>query len=194
MLNISSFPWSECSLTDARDIYIADSISKKRSKRSTGIQRYEMELVTQDMKMSIGRGVMAKLSKAANEILQYVHPRLSYSLGTTPVSGVAVNGSHLAGDQTISFVSVDVWQVKAGDYIQFSNDTKVYQSASDTLLQSGIQSIDLTFPLRSAISDTSVVTLNDITWHLSSDGVIEVDMVASDDQDMQLVLQAVEQL
>ena len=194
MLNISSFPWAECSITETRDLYIADSVGMKRFKRSTGIHRYDFELVTHDMKMKVGRGVMAKLSKAVDDTLLYVHPRLSFSQGTEPAGGILVNGAQAVGSDAISLYSTLPWQIKAGDYLQFSNDNKVYQAGDDTLLTSGIQTVNLTSSIRNPLVADSTVTVNNVTWYLSSDGVIQVDMLASDDQDMQITLTAVEQL
>lgn len=194
MLNISDFPWAECSLTENRDLHIGDTLGLKRTKRSTGLHRYEFELVTIDMPMTQGRGVKAKLSRAVKESLLYTHPRLSYSQGVEPVAGIAVNGNHSAGAKIISLTSPSLWQLKAGDYLQFSNDTKVYESSSDTALATGIQQIELVDGLRAPITNASLIIVNGVTWYLSSNGVISVDMVASDNQDMPIVLTAVEQL
>jgi hypothetical protein len=175
-------------------MYVADSVGLKRSKRNTGVHRYEFELVTNDIPMSQGRGIKAKLSRAVDDTLLFVHPRLSYSQGTIPASGIRVSGSQSANTYTISLTSTSAWQLLAGDYIQMPNDTKVYEVAADTLLQSGSQNVELTSRIRLALSNATTVIVNDVTWYLESDGVIEVSMEASENQDMQLVLKAVEKL
>jgi len=197
LLNISNsagFPWAECSITENRLMYVSDSVSLKRSKRNTGVHRYEFELVTNDMPMSQGRGVKAKLSRAVDDTLLFVHPRLSFSQGTVPVSGINISGTQADNINTVQLTSVDSWQLMAGDYIQMPNDTKVYEVAEDTLLQSGVQNVELTSRIRLSVVNATTVIVNNVTWYLESDGIIEVSMEASENQDMQLVLKAVEKI
>jgi len=193
LLNISNsagFPWAECSITENRLMYVSESVSLKRSKRNTGVHRYEFELVTNDMPMTQGRGVKAKLSRAVDDTLLFVHPRLSFSQGTVP----AIAGTQADNINTVLLTSVNPWQLLAGDYIQMPNDTKVYEVAEDTLLQSGNQNVELTSSTRLGVVNATTVVANDVTWYLESDGVIEVSMEASENQDMQLVLKAVEKI
>lgn len=197
LLNISNsagFPWAECNIIENRRLYISDSIGLKRSKRGTNTHRYEFELVTNEMPIQQGQAVLAKLSRAVDDTLSFVHPRMSYSNGTVPISGVFASGLQSVGSTTVSLTSTDPWQLKAGDYIQLGTDTKVNQVVEDTALQAGIQNVELVLPLRNEAQDLSAVILNDVTWYLSSDGVIAVDTQANNNQDMQIVLSAVEQL
>ena len=194
LLNISDFPWAECSMTENRVMYQTDSLSLKRSKRNTGVMRHEFELVTIDMKMTQGRGVKAKLSAAVDDTLLFVHPRLSYLQGTEPPSGIQIAGTNIAGNKTVDMNSAETWQLLAGDYIQFTNDTKVYECAEDTILQSGSQTVKLTNMLRNPVTTGTSIIVNGITWNLLSNGAIDNSMEASDDQDIELTLIAVEKL
>jgi hypothetical protein len=194
-LNISNFPWADCTIEENRVMYISDSLSLKRSKRNTGIHRYEFELVTIDIDLKEGRSVKAKLSAAVDDTLMFIHPRLSYSAGTEPAAGIFVSGNQAAGVKTIQiWNSTSQWQLFAGDYIQFSNDTKVYEVSEDTLLQNGVQNVKLTSQLRNPITGNSRVTVNGVTWHLTSNGVIEASMQSDNNQDIQITLVAVEKL
>lgn len=195
MLDISNFDWAECSITENRIIHQTDSVSLKRTKRSTNNHRYEFELVTIDMPMSEGRSVMAQLSAAVDDILWFVHPRLSYSQGTEPVAGIDVSDVSLTlGGKQLDMTSTGSWQLKAGDYIQFANHTKIYQVAEDTSLASGVQNVKLTSGLITLPANNSQVTVNDVAFQLISNGVIETSMEASENQDMQITLVAVERL
>lgn len=195
MLNISNFPWAECSITDNRVMYQSDSLSLRRTKRDTGILRYEFELVTTQMDMTEGRGVKAKLSAAASDTMLFIHPRLSYTQGTEPASGVATIGTSAAGSKTVDVAGFgEAWQLMAGDYIQFLNDTKVYEVAEDTLLAVGTQTVHLTSPIRKQTNNGDSLTVNGVTWYLQSNGQIEVGMEASQNQDMEITLIAVEKL
>lgn len=194
MLNISDFPWAECRMIDERIIYQKDNLALRRKTRKTDVLRYSFEFITISMDLDIGRSVKAKLSAAAADVIQYVHPRLSYCMGTDPVEGLTVFGSMLKGQKTVTLTSTGVWQLKAGDYFQFNNHTKVYEAAEDTLLTSGSQIVNLTSPLIANISNGANVTVDGVTWHLISNGVIEASMEASNNQDMELTLIAVEDL
>lgn len=194
MLNISQFPWAECAITENRVMYQNDSLALRRTKRGTGIHRYEFELVTVEMEMKIGRGVMAKLSGAVNDTISFVHPRLSFTEGTEPESKIQTLGANNAGSKLLSLTSASPWQLFAGDYLQLSNDTKVYQIVTDTLLQAGNQTVELTSELRNSVTSGTDIIVNNVTWYLESNGVIESSMVASDNQDMELTLVAVEKL
>ena len=194
MLNISNFPWAEFALIENRVEYKGDSLSLKRNSRSTGILRYEFELTTIDMDMSQGRGIKAKLSRAKgiNDLITFIHPRLSYTQGTPPV-GDLTSFTAVGGGNTINMTAATPWQLKAGDYIQFSNHTKVYEVAEDTLLQSGTQTVKLTSSLTQAL-DAGPVTMNDVPFFMEIDGVIEFSTEASENQDMQITLVVVERL
>lgn len=176
-------------------MYQADSLSLKRSKRNTGVMRYEFELTTIDMDLKQGRRHMAKLSAAVDDTLGFVHPRLSYTEGIEPAGGIDVsNATMTLGGKDIWLESPTSWSLYAGDYIQFGNDSKVYQLASDAELGTGAKPLTLTQGLRKIPDVGSSVTVNGVIWYLTSNGVIEASMEASDGQDIQLTLVAVEKL
>ena len=196
MLDISNFPWAECSISENRIIYQSDSLSLKRSKNDTGTHRYELELVTIDMDMKVGRGLKAKLSAATDDTILFTHPRLGYSQGIEPPLGIfAIGDAGVMGNKTVELTgNIAQWSLFAGDLIQFSNDTKVYEVAQDTGIVIGSEVVQLTFPLRRAVNVGDQVTMNGVTWHLLSNGAIDVSMEASDNQDMEITLVAVEKL
>ena len=148
------------------------------------------------MALSQGRNIKAQLSRAAddNAVLNYIHPRLGYSAGQTNgrIIQVAVIGT--IGDKSVSIKGDGVWSLLAGDYFTFSSDTKVYECAEDTLLNSSNKTVQLTHPLRASLIVNEVVTTNGVKWSMLSDGLIEVEMEASEDQDMSIVLNVVEDI
>lgn len=192
--NSAGFPWASCAITENRILYVRDTLALKRKKRNLGKHRYEFELTSNDMDLELGRKIKAKLAKAVDDTLSFVHPRLSFSQGVEPVEGVTMFTSEVAGTSRITMTSTGFWQVMAGDHITFSNDTKVYEIAEDTPLITGPQSVDLTFPLRKTAFVGTSVTMNNVAFELVSDGIIEIEMEASDGQDVQIVLNAVENL
>ena len=194
MLNISNFPWAEFNLTEERVLYVRDTLALKRRKRDTGIMRYRFELVTIPMPFSQGRSLKAQLSRAVNDTLSFIHPRYSYTQGFEPNSGIQVSGSIAAGVDNISLTSVDSWQLMAGDLIQPSDDTKVYEVAEDTATGVGVKSVKLTSLIRNPLVDGSDMTVNDVVFFLESDGVIEIATDASDGQEIEITLNVVEKL
>lgn len=194
MLNITDFPWAEFNLTEERILYISDNLALKRRKRDTGIMRYGFELVTRAMPFNEGRRIKAQLSRATNDSLTFVHPRYSYTAGFEPASKIQVSGSVSAGVDTIPLTSVDSWQLIAGDLIQPSNDTKVYEVAEDTASGTGVKSVKLTSILRNNLVSGSDMTVNGVAFFLESDGVIEMATQASEGQEIELTLNVVEKL
>lgn len=194
MLNISNFPWAECTISEERVNYRSDSLSLRRTTRDTGIMRYAFELVTIDMDWREGRRRMAQLSKENTGTLLFVHPRLSYADGIFPAVGLGAVGTKGTNTITVETLSgIDPWQILAGSYISFANHTKVYQVAEDTEARSTAQQVVLTSPLMQNLSGDQVI-VSDVTWYLEPNGTIEASMEASDNQDIMLVLEAVEKL
>ena len=194
MLNLSNMPWAQFSLTEERVLYISDNLALKRRKRDTGIMRYRFELVTNLMDFNTGRSVKAQISRAVNDSMTFIHPRYSYSQGIEPESGIQVSGSVAAGVDSIPLTSVDNWELKAGDMIQPSNDTKVYEVAEDTGTGTGTKTVKLTSIIRTALVSGSDMTVNGVAFFLESDGVIEMSTDAADGQDFELTLNVVEKL
>ena len=196
MLDISNFPWAECVIVENRNLYVADSLSGVRKKRSLGQHRFELELTTIDMSTRQAMSVVAKLGAAAMDDLKFIHPRLSYSAGTVPSNGLILSRAAKVGDTTLYVKSTtsQQWQLKAGDFIQIGADTKVFQITDDTPLSTTEQTISLTFPLRYATNANMQVKAKDVYWLLRSDGKIEYEMVASENQDIPFTLIAVEKI
>lgn len=195
MLDISNFPWAECLITENRVEYRKDTLNLRRNKRSMRVHRFEFELVTVEMEQRVGRGVMAKLSSATDDTLLFVHPRLSYCQGTEPVSKIQAFGVNSGDSKELTLTSSSAWQLLAGDYLQVDNDSKVFQVVNDTLLQSGVQTVQLTSPLRYSLTGGTDIVVNGVAWQLESSGEINSGgMDASDNQDMEMTLIAVEKL
>lgn len=200
MLDISDFPWAECTVTENRTIYQDDSLSLKRSRRNTGNHRWEFELVSIDIPMKEGRRLKAQLSAAVDDTIIFTHPRLSFTEGREPNGGLKSIQYAAKGTKTVKLVNKvagNLWYLYAGDLIQFARDTKVYEVAKDanTLgTLGGTQYVELTSPLRNDVLAEDNVTVNGIQFYLLSNGSIEVSMEANENQDMELTLVAVEKL
>jgi hypothetical protein len=194
MYDISDYPWAEFSLTENRTQFVLDTLSLRRKKRGKGHHRYEIELVTIDMPMDQGRDIKARLSDAYDAKLTFIHPRLGFSRGTEPEEGITSNNNYAKGLREIALTSEGTWQMKSGDIFTFANHTKVYEIVGSTELKNGTSVIRLSSQLQKAVVQGEEITVNGVAWTLISDSVIEVSTEASENQDMKLVLNAVEDL
>ena len=107
--------------------------------------------------------------RSQKETFQIALPDLKNAKGD--VSGtVLVNGAHTAGDTTID-VDGMTGTLKAGDFVKFGGDTKVYMVVSDATASAGSATLTIEPPLRSALSDDASVTYDavEFTVRLTSD-------------------------
>ncbi len=100
--------------------------------------------------------------RSQKETFQISLPDLKNAKGD--VSGtVLVNGSHSAGDTTID-VDGMTGTIKAGDFVKFAGDTKVYMVVSDATAVAGAATLTIEPPLRSAIADDAAVTYDGVEF------------------------------
>lgn len=134
-------------------------------------QRFRFSATYPPMKRATFAPVLAFIMKqrSQKETFQIALPDLKNAKGD--VSGtVLVNGSHSAGDTTID-VDGMTGTLKAGDFVKFGGDTKVYMVVSDATASAGSATLTIEPPLRSALSDDASVTYDavEFTVRLTSD-------------------------
>jgi hypothetical protein len=134
-------------------------------------QRFKFSASYPPMKRSDFAPVLAFVMKqrSQKETFQISLPDLKDSKGS--VSGtVLVNGAHSAGDTTID-VDGMTGEIKAGDFVKFAGDTKVYMVVADVTAVAGAATLTIEPPLRSAIADNAAVTYDGVefTVRLTSD-------------------------
>ena len=128
-------------------------------------QRFRFSATYPPMSRSDFAPVLAFIMKqrSQKETFQISLPDLKNAKGN--VSGsVLVKNSHSAGDTTIT-VDAMTGTLKAGDFVKFAGDTKVYMVVSDVTAD-GSNEATLTIepPLRSAISDNASVTYDGVEF------------------------------
>jgi len=128
-------------------------------------QRFKFSATYPPMRRSDFAPVIAFIMKqrSQKETFQIALPDLKNAKGD--VSGtVLVNGSHSAGDTTIT-VDAMTGTLKAGDFVKFGGDSKVYMVVSDATAD-GSNEATLTIepPLRSALSDNASVTYDGVEF------------------------------
>jgi len=128
-------------------------------------QRFKFSATYPPMRRSDFAPVTAFIMKqrSQKETFQIALPDLKNAKGD--VSGtVLVNGSHSAGDTTIT-VDAMTGTLKAGDFVKFGGDSKVYMVVADATAD-GSNEATLTIepPLRSALSDNASVTYDGVEF------------------------------
>ena len=128
-------------------------------------QRFRFSATYPPMSRSDFAPVLAFIMKqrSQKETFQISLPDLKNAKGN--VSGsVLVKNAHTAGDTTIT-VDAMTGTLKAGDFVKFAGDTKVYMVVSDVTAD-GSNEATLTIepPLRSAISDNASVTYDGVEF------------------------------
>ena len=128
-------------------------------------QRFKFSATYPPMSRSDFAPVLAFIMKqrTQKETFQISLPDLKNAKGN--VSGsVLVKNAHTAGDTTIT-VDAMTGTLKAGDFVKFAGDTKVYMVVSDVTAD-GSNEATLTIepPLRSAISDNASVTYDGVEF------------------------------
>ena len=128
-------------------------------------QRFRFSATYPPMSRADFAPVLAFIMKqrSQKETFQISLPDLKNAKGN--VSGsVLVKNAHTAGDTTIT-VDAMTGTLKAGDFVKFAGDTKVYMIVSDVTAD-GSNEATLTIepPLRSAISDNASVTYDGVEF------------------------------
>ena len=128
-------------------------------------QRFKFSATYPPMSRSDFAPVLAFIMKqrTQKETFQISLPDLKNAKGN--VSGsVLVKNAHTAGDTTIT-VDAMTGTLKAGDFVKFAGDTKVYMVVSDVTAD-GSNEATLTIepPLRSAISDNAAVNYDGVEF------------------------------
>jgi hypothetical protein len=154
-INFSSEQKTKTSTTDSGKIF---------STQVDG-QKFKFSATYPPMSRSDFAPVLAFIMKqrTQKETFQISLPDLKNAKGN--VSGsVLVKNAHTAGDTTIT-VDAMTGTLKAGDFVKFAGDTKVYMVVSDVTAD-GSNEATLTIepPLRSAISDNASVTYDGVEF------------------------------
>jgi len=135
-------------------------------------QRFKFSATYPPMRRSDFAPVIAFIMKqrSQKETFQIALPDLKNAKGN--VSGtVLVNGSHTAGDTTID-VDGMTGTIKAGDFVKFGGDNKVYMVVADATADgSNEATFTIEPPLRNALSNDVAVTYDGVefTVRLTSD-------------------------
>ena len=180
---ISSAKFESLGIKSIQNTIISKTVSGKKLARQIDNQRwaFTIRIVTATRSDVYGE-LMAFIVKqrSGKENFTIVPPEVTNARGN--VSGtVLVNGVHAVGDTTIT-VDAMTGTLKAGDFIKFAGQDKIYMVVADVTADgSNEATVTIEPPLLTALADNEVVTYDSVpfTVHLINDmqefGVVGAD-------------------
>lgn len=141
---------------------VSFSRSLSRQVQNMGIHRFGFKIKYPPM----SRGEFAPISafiesqRGRSGVFSYVLPIESFTSGLTS-SLVKVDGEHTKGSFRLSTIGANS-PLMPGDYISFSNHTKIYK-----VLNSDRDSIEINPPLFKTVNSTTVVNYNKVAFSVA---------------------------
>ena len=183
---ISSASFETMGIKSIQNTIISKSLSGKKLSRQIDNQRFGFTAsIIVGKRSDIYGELMAFIVKqrSSKENFTIIPPEVEDARGNETVT-LAVNGSHTAGDTTITmdgFASDSAGRLKAGDFIKFNGHTKVYMVVADVTSSSNSATVTIEPPLVSALADDETVSYDNIpfTVHLTND-IQEFGVVGAD--------------
>jgi len=155
---------------------VSTTASGRRQARQIDGQRFALTLRFPVMSRTEFAPILAFIMKQRSQLESFTYtPATMEDTRGSAATVISVNGAHSAGDTTIDVDGMGNnlnGVLKAGDFIRFTGQTKVYMVVEDLNSNgSGAGTITIEPPLRSSLSDNTVLIYNnvDFTVGLTSD-------------------------
>jgi hypothetical protein len=155
---------------------VSTTASGRRQARQIDGQRFALTLRFPVMTRAEFAPILAFIMKQRSQLESFTYtPATMEDTRGSAATVISVNGAHSAGDTTIDVDGMGnnlTGVLKAGDFIRFTGQTKVYMVVEDLNSNgSGAGTITIEPPLRSSLSDNTVLIYNnvDFTVGLTSD-------------------------
>lgn len=155
---------------------VSTTASGRRQARQIDGQRFALTLRFPVMTRAEFAPILAFIMKQRSQLESFTYtPATMENTRGSAATVISVNGAHSAGDTTIDVDGMGNnlnGVLKAGDFIRFTGQTKVYMVVEDLNSNgSGAGTITIEPPLRSSLSDNTVLIYNnvDFTVGLTSD-------------------------
>jgi len=167
---------SSVTISSNQNTIVSTTVSGRRQARQIDGQRFRLTVKFPTMSRSEFAPILAFIMKQRSQLesFQFTPPTLDDSQGSA-LTVISVNGSHTAGDNTITVDGMGnnlTGVLKAGDFVRFTGQTKVYMVVEDLNSNgSGAGTLTIEPPIRSALSDNTVLiyTNVDFTVGLTND-------------------------
>jgi len=163
-------------ISSQQNTIVSTTSSGRRQARQIDGQRFKLTLRFPVMTRAEFAPIIAFIMKQRSQLesFTYTPATMEDTLGSASTV-ISVNGAVSAGSITASVDGMTVSTngiLKAGDFFRFTGQTKVYMAVSDLNSNaSGAGTLTFEPPLRTAVSDNTVIIYNnvDFTVGLTSD-------------------------
>jgi len=156
-------------ITSQQNTIVSTTVSGRRQARQIDGQRFTLRLQFPPMTRTEFAPIIAFIMKQRSQLesFTYVPATVSTTRGSASTT-ISVNGSHAAGDNTITVDGMGnnlTGVLKAGDFVRFTGQTKVYMVVEDLNSNgSGAGTLTIEPPIRSALSDNTVLIYNNVDF------------------------------
>lgn len=163
-------------ISSQQNTIVSTTSSGRRQARQIDGQRFKLTLRFPVMTRAEFAPIIAFIMKQRSQLesFTYTPATMEDTLGSASTT-ISTNGAVSAGTTTASVDGMTVSTngiLKAGDFFRFTGQTKVYMAVSDLNSNaSGAGTLTFEPPLRTAVSDNTVIIYNnvDFTVGLTSD-------------------------
>ena len=154
------------SVTSSNTTRISESMSRKVHRRSVGGQHWLITLDSKNLDRSELGELYSFLVKQQGSFANFfVILPLYSSTASTNASGTPTITETFAAGQSQVRSQGGSGSLKAGDYIKFSNNDKVYMLTADVDQDASSEDyLDITPPLATAIDNSTTVIYNDVPF------------------------------
>jgi hypothetical protein len=160
---------SSISINSQQNTIISTTTSGRRQARQIDGQRFGIRVNFPTMSRSEFAPIIAFIMKQRSQLesFNYVVPTVSTLQGSASTV-ISTTGSHAAGVTSINLTGMTASQsgiFKAGDFIRFTGQNKVYMVISDVSSNgSGVGTMTIEPPLRSSLSTGTVLIYSNVDF------------------------------
>jgi hypothetical protein len=168
----------DVTISSNQNTIVSTTVSGRRQARQIDGQRFRLTLRFPVMTRAEFAPILAFIMKQRSQLesFQYTPPTIDDALGSASTV-ISTNGAVSAGATSCTIDGMTVSQsgvFKAGDFFRFTGQEKVYMCVSD-VSSNGSGAGTLTFepPLRTAVSDNTIIIYDDVDFTVGLTGDIQ---------------------
>jgi hypothetical protein len=175
---------SSVAIASEQATIVSTTVSGKRQARQIDGQKFKLTAKFPVMTRAEFAPIKAFIMKQRSQLnsFTFIPPTVSDSQGVASTV-ISTNASVSAGDITCTVDNMTVSTngiLKAGDYFRFTGQEKVYMAVADLNADlSGEGTLTFEPPLRSAVTDDTIIIYNDVDFTVGLTGDIQEYTIAT---------------
>jgi hypothetical protein len=175
---------SSVAIASEQATIVSTTVSGKRQARQIDGQKFKLTAKFPIMTRAEFAPIKAFIMKQRSQLnsFTFIPPTISDSQGVASTV-ISTNASVSAGDITCTVDNMTVSTngiLKAGDYFRFTGQEKVYMAVADLNADlSGEGTLTFEPPLRSAVTDDTIIIYNDVDFTVGLTGDIQEYTIAT---------------